>query len=109
MNTDLADPCSSAKIRALNLLIQARVNRFYIRNPKHLAINLKTAQAVFWQIFLFQTKESEVRQIAEHGLKPTMLSHDFAHARVLKLVDIECQHRDVLRSARRCNRVKNRL
>src|ERR1041385_5235394 len=81
----------------------------HIRDPEHLSINLETAQSVLRQIFLFQTEKREVRQIAKYGLEPTMLRHDLAHARVIKLIDVERQHRDVLRGAGRGDRVKNRL
>src|ERR1700741_5101414 len=91
------------------LLIQAGVHAGDVRNPKHLSIDLQAAEPVFRQILFFQTEECKVRQVAQHGLKPAMFSHDLADSRVLKLVDVECKHRDVLRRARRRNRIKDRL
>src|SRR5262245_1670678 len=81
----------------------------YVRNPKYLSINFNAPQSVLRQVFLFQTKKREVRQIAEYGLKPTMLRQDFAYARIFKLINVEREHRDVLRRAGRGDRVKNRL
>src|SRR5215213_10320365 len=91
------------------LLIKTGMNAGHIRNPEYLPIDLETPQPMLWQVFLFQPEIGEVRQIAEYRLKPTVLRHDFAHARVLKLIHVKRQHRDVLRRARRRNGVKNRL
>src|SRR6185503_14812699 len=81
----------------------------YIRDPKHLTVDFQTAESVFRQVFLFQTEKGEVRQVAQHSVEPTMLRHDLADARILKLVDVKCQHCDVLRRSRRRDRIKNRL
>ena len=85
------------------------MQRCYVWDPKNLTINLNASQAMLRQVFLFQTEEREVWQIAEDGLKPAMLRHDLSHARVFELIDVKRQHRNVLRRSRRSDRVKNRL
>src|SRR5829696_691737 len=85
------------------------MKRWHVRDPKDLAVDLDVSEAVLRQVLLFQTEKREVRQIAEDRLEPSMLRHDLAHSRIFKFVDIERQHRDVLRSAGRGDRVQNRL
>src|SRR2546421_9653473 len=71
-----------------------------IRNPECLLIHFGPFQATVRKLGLFQSKKGEMRQIAEHGLKPTMLGQNLAHSPILKFIRVERQHRDVLRSAR---------
>src|ERR1041384_911403 len=95
--------------RTYFLFVQTGVYRRDIRDPEHLSVDFDAAQSVLWQVFFFQTEEREVWEIAEYGLEPTVLCHDLAHARIFELVDVESEHRDVLRRARRGDRVENRL
>ena len=81
----------------------------YIGNPEYLPIDLEAAQSVLWEVLFFQTEKREVWQVAEYGLEPTVLRHDFAHARILKFVNVERKHRDVLRRSWSGDRVENRL
>src|SRR5688500_20178416 len=85
------------------------MKRWHVWDPKYLTVDLNASQTTLRQVFFFQTKKREVWQIAEDGLKPTMLGHDLADARIIKLVDVERQHRDGLRSSRCGNGIKNRL
>ena len=45
------DQRPKTKVLSLKSLIQSRMNRRDIRNPKHLPIDLKTAETMFWQVF----------------------------------------------------------
>src|SRR4029079_6158104 len=99
----IAHPCY------LWLFVQPWMHSRYVRDPEHLPVDLQITESVFRQILLFQAEKGEVRQVTQHSLKPTVLRHDFADSRILKLVDVKRQHRDVLRRARRCDRIKNRL
>src|SRR5258708_8380364 len=80
-----------------------------IRNPKRLAIYLNSLQATLRQRGLRQTQISKMREVAQHRLKPTVSGEEFAHAPVEKLMRVESQHRDVLRSSGRGDRVKHRF
>src|SRR5438132_11210610 len=71
-----------------------------IGNPECLPMHFDPLQSALRQLCFFQSKKSEMRQIAQHGLKPTMLGENLAHSPILKFIRVECQHRDVLRSAR---------
>src|ERR1044072_832970 len=85
------------------------MNSRYVWNPEYLSIYFETAESMLREGFLFQAEKREVREIAEHGLKPTMLREDLAYARMFKLVNVEREHCDVLRRTGRGDRVKNRL
>src|SRR5438552_16154108 len=80
-----------------------------IRNPKCLATYLNSLQAMFTQLCLRQTQISKMREVTQHRLKPTVGGEEFAHARVKKFIRVESQHRDVLRSSGRGDRVKHRF
>ena len=43
------------------LFVQPWMHPRHVRNPKHLPVDLHTAQAVLWQVLLFQAKKCEVR------------------------------------------------
>ena len=75
------------------------MNARHVRDPEHLSVYFNAAQSAFRQVFFFQTKESEMGEIAQHSLKPPVLRQDFAHARILEFIHVEGEHRDVLRSA----------
>src|SRR5436190_24043388 len=95
------------KWKMLRLLIQPGMNADDVRDPKHLPVDLDTAQSMLRQVFLFQTEKRKVRQIAQDRLEPAVLRHDLAHARVLKLVHVEREHCYVLRRAGCGDRIKN--
>src|SRR3977135_1841824 len=80
-----------------------------VRNPESLPVNLDALQSILWQVFFFQTEKGEVWQVAQYCLKPPAICQNLAHARIVKFVDVECEHRDVLRGSRRCYRIENRL
>src|SRR6185503_4729364 len=85
------------------------MQRLYVWDPKYLPVYFDTSQPMLREVLFFQTEKGEVWQIAEDGLKPTMLAHDFAYPRILKFVDVKREHCDVLRSSRRGKRIQNRL
>src|SRR6266496_5091078 len=74
-----------------------------IGNPKSLIMNFNTFQTARRQFFLSQSEKGEVWQIAQNGLKPTVKRQNLSHSLVQKLVCVECQHGNVLRSSRRGN------
>src|ERR1044072_945538 len=82
---------------------------WHVRDPEDLPVDLQTAESVFRQVLFLQPEKREVRQVAQHSLEPAVVRHDLADAGVLKLVDIKRQHRDVLRRARRRDRIQYRL
>src|ERR1044072_3981191 len=61
------------------------------------------------QVLFFKAEESEVRQVAEHRLEPTVLRQNLAHWRIVKLHDVKREHGDVLRSPGRGDRIEDRL
>src|SRR5882724_8452253 len=78
-----------------------------IRNPKCLAAYLNSLQATLRQLGLRQTQISKMREVAQHCLKPTIGGEEFADAPVKKFIRVESQHRDMLRSSGRGDRVKH--
>src|SRR3981081_4666381 len=81
----------------------------HIRNPERLTVNFDISQAAVRQVLFLKSHEGEVRQIAQHRLKPSVLGENFADSLVKKFVGVESQHGNVLRGSRRGNRVKHRL
>ena len=78
-----------------------------VRDPKDLSVYFHTAQTLLGQVLFFQSEKCEMRQVTEHGLKPTMLPHDLAYAWILKLVYVKREHRDVLGSTRGGDGIEN--
>src|SRR4029453_16489768 len=81
----------------------------HVWNPKDLPVHLDVTQTILRKIFFFQTKKGEMRKVAKHRLKPSMLRHNLSHAGVFELVNIESKHRNMLRRSRCSDRIKNRL
>src|SRR5438552_2281266 len=77
-----------------------------IRNPKSLATYLNSLQATLRQFCLRQTQVSKMREVAQHRLKPTVGGEEFPHALVQKFIHVESQHRYMLRSSGRGDRIK---
>jgi hypothetical protein len=44
-----------------SLLIKSGMDGDHVRNPKHLPIDLETAQPVFWQVLFLQAEKRKVR------------------------------------------------
>lgn len=68
----------------------------HIGNPESLAVGLDTLQPATWQFRFCQAQKSEVRQIAEDRLEPSVLRENLADSSFRKLIGVEGQHRDVL-------------
>lgn len=70
------------------LKTENRKTALHIWNPEQLLAGHDGAQAALGQLFFFEAEIGEVRQVAQHGLKPAMLGKDFAHAWVQEFVNI---------------------
>src|SRR5260370_42580298 len=98
----LTDASPRTKCRGQMSAIRGRMPRKSLsnsRDPKCLAIHVDLLQATRGQLCFRQTQISEVRQIAQHRLKPTVSGEEFAHAPAKKFVRVESQHGDELRSS----------
>src|SRR5258706_13013353 len=57
-----------------------------VRNPERLLVDLNLFQPAAGQICFCQAQKSEVRQVAEHRLQPSVLREDLAHSRIRKFI-----------------------
>src|SRR6266496_2076760 len=98
----ISSPLARTALQAF--FVQSRAEALSnIGNPKSLIMNLNALQPARRQFFLSQSEKGEVWQIAQNGLKPTVKRQNLSHSLVQKLVCVECQHGNVLRSSRRGN------
>src|SRR6267378_5142196 len=97
------------QIRSRDSDVRLRSLDAHIGNPEDLAVDLDAFQTAAPQLLFGQSQESEVRQVTKHRLEPSVLREDLANTTVKEFVGVEGQHRDVLRSPGRGNRIKHRL
>src|ERR1051325_7031647 len=78
-----------------------------VRNPEQLLAGDHRTQAARRQFLLFQAQVGEVWQVALDGLEPAVAREDAAHALVGELLNVEREHRQVLRGSGRGDGVED--
>ena|SRR5437660_7593610 len=109
MDTVLTKGRESFLMSAFESGMPAGLSSSDVRYPENLAINFDSFQSVARQLVFIQPQKSKMRQVTKHGLKPAVSCENLAHALVEKLVRVKRQHRNMLRSSRRRDRIKHGL